>query len=155
MIRNFPDQIKIEMLESTVDWTDRKNIFIGAIKYVIKGREDEPNKESELEETSIERLSEILIREIENRMPKHCRQCNMYYVVNPTNCPELHCMGCKVGMHDCTKMNLMKGRPGIKWLCETCEPIFNTHYLTKFDSAAIFKGFEINNVHKTVNKVTE
>ena len=155
VIRNFPDQIKKEMLESTVDWTERKNIFIGAIKYVIKGREDEPNKESELEETSIERLSEILIREIENRMPKHCRQCNMYYAVNPTDCPELHCMGCKVGMHDCTKMNLMKGRPGIKWLCETCEPMFNTHYLSKFDSLAIFEGFETNNLHKTVNKVTE
>ena len=155
VIRNFPDQIKKEMLESTVDLIERKNMFIGAIKYVIKGR-DEPSKESELEEASIERLSEILIREIENRMPKSCRQCNKYYIVKPTDCPELHCMGCKVGMHDCTKMNLMKGRPGIKWLCETCEPIFTMHYLPKFDSTAIFEGFEINNLHNnTVNKVKE
>ena len=141
VIRNFPEQIKKEMLESTVDLIERKNMFKGAIKYVIKGREDEPSKESELEELSIERLSEILIREIENRMPKNCRQCKKYYIVKPTDCPELHCMGCKVGMHDCTKMNLMKGRPGIKWLCETCEPVFTTHYLSKFDSVAIFEGF--------------
>ena len=35
VIRNFPDQIKKEMLESTVDLIERKNMFIGAIKYVI------------------------------------------------------------------------------------------------------------------------
>ena len=155
VIRNFPDQIKKEMLESTVGWKEREKMFIGAIKYVIKGREDEQNKENELEGTNIEQLSEILIREIENRMPKYCRKCNMYYIVKPTDRPELHCMWCKVGMHDCTKMNMMKGRPGIKWLCETCEPLFNTHYLSKFDSAAIFEGFDINKVHNSVNKVTE
>ena len=144
IIRNFPEQIKKEMLESTVDLIERKNMFKGAIKYVIKGREDEPSKESELEELSIERLSEILIREIENRMPKNCRQCKMYYIVKPTDCPELHCMGCKVGMHDCTTMNEMKDRAGIKWLCETCEPIFNIHYLPKLDPIAIFEGFNLH-----------
>ena len=155
VIRNFPDQIKKEMLESTVGWKEREKMFIGAIKYVTKGREDEPDKENELEETNIERLSEVLIREIENRMPKYCRKCSMYYIVKPTDCPELHCMWCKVGMHDCTRMNMMKGRPGIKWLCETCEPRFNTHYLSKLDSAAIFEGFDVSKLHSSANKVTE
>ena len=155
VIRNFPDQIKKEMLESTVDWVERKNIFIETIKYVIKGREDEPNKKSELEEASIERLSEILIREIENRMPKYCRKCDKYYKVKPTDCPQLHCMLCKVGMHDCIKMSMMKDRPGIKWLCEICEPKFNTHYLPKFDSAAIFEGFETHKPHNKANENTE
>ena len=158
VIRNYPDQIKKDMLESTVGLIQRESMFIAAIKYVIKGREDEENKENELEGANIERLSEILIREIENRMPKHCRKCNMHYIVEPTDCPELHCMWCKVGMHDCTKMKFMKGRPGIKWLCESCEPVFNTHYLSKFDFAAIFEGFEVQNppnTTKTAKKVAE
>ena len=49
-------------------------------------------------------------------------------------------------MHDCTEMNEMKDRPGIVWLYESCEPIFNTHYLPKLDPIAGFEGFNMNPV---------
>ena len=155
VIRNFPDQIKKEMLECSVNWLNRNKVFIEAIKHVIKGREDEQTKEKELEKTCIERLSEILIKEIENRMPKHCRKCEMNYIVKPTDSPELHCMWCQIGMHDCTVLNQMKETPGVKWLCGVCEPIFNTHFLAKLDPVAIFEGFDISNLAKSPNKALE
>ena len=155
VIRNFPDQIKKEMLEFSSEWVNKKQIFIDAISCVTSVRKDDHNNEKELKEICLERLSEILIREVENRMPKYCRKCKVHYIVKPIDCPELHCMWCKVGMHDCTKMNQMKDRPGIKWLCETCEPIFNTHYLTKLDPVAIFEGFELRKPPSTTNKVVE
>ena len=57
------------MFDCSANWLNRNKLFIEAIKHVIKGREDEHTKEKELEKTCIERLSEILIKEIENRMP--------------------------------------------------------------------------------------
>ena len=144
VIRIFPEQIMKEMLECSKDWINRKEIFIGAINYVMHGRKDVQNMVLEQSEMCIEKLSESLVREIENRMPKYCRKCQQHYIVKFNDCPEIHCMWCKVGMHDCTTMNEMKDRAGIKWLCETCEPIFNTHYLPKLDPIAIFEGFNLH-----------
>ena len=144
VIRIFPEQIKKEMLDCSKNWTNRKEIFIGAINYVMHGRKDAQNMVLEQSEMCIEKLSESLVREIENRMPKYCRTCQQYYIVKFNDCPEIHCMWCKVGMHDCTTMNEMKDRAGIKWLCETCEPVFNTHYLPKLDPIAIFEGFNLH-----------
>ena len=144
VIRNFPEQIKQEMLDLSIEWSNKREIFIGAINFVIHGRKYENNKKNEFKEISTERLSELLVREIENRMPKYCRKCKEHYIVKINDCPELHCMWCRVGMHDCTEMNEMKDRPGIVWLCETCEPIFNTHYLPKLDPIACFEGFNSN-----------
>ena len=146
VIRNFPEQIKLEMLDLCAEWSNRREIFIEAINSVNHNRKDNNNRKEELKELCIERLCELLVREIENRMPKHCRKCNEHYIIRLNDCPELHCMWCRVGMHDCTEMNEMKGRPGIVWLCETCEPIFNTHYLPKLDPIAGFEGFNMNPV---------
>ena len=145
VIRNFPEQIKQEMLDLSAEWPNKREIFIGAINFVIHSRKDDNNnRKEELNEKCTERLCELLVREIENRMPQHCRKCKEYYTVKLNDCPELHCMWCRVGMHDCTEMNEMKDRPGILWLCETCEPIFNTHYLPKLDPIAGFEGFNSN-----------
>ena len=156
VIRNFPDQIKQDMLDFSAEWLEKKEIFIKAINFIIPDRKDSKSKKTkELEEMCIERLCELLVREIENRMPKYCRKCKEHYIVKLKDCPEIHCMWCKVGMHDCTEMNSMKERPGILWLCETCEPIFNIHYLPKLDQIAGFEGFNLNQVPSKRIQVTD
>ena len=53
-------------------WANKKDAYIGAINYIIHGRQYTRDKKEQLKDKGIERLREILIREIENRMPKHC-----------------------------------------------------------------------------------
>ena len=152
VIRNFPEQIKKEMLEISEKWENRNKIFIGAISYIIHGRKDSEVMENEIKDMGIEKLSEKLIREIENRMPKFCRHCKEWYLVKLDDYPEIHCMWCRVGIHDRTKIGLAKDTPGIKWLCETCEPVFDKHFLPKLDQVAFFEGFTINNSNININK---
>ena len=139
VIRAFPDQIKKEMLEFSFEWVNRKKILIEAINYVRYGKKDHHENEQQLREISIEKLTEIFIIEIENRMPKFCQYCKQHYIVDIRDSPDINCMWCKVGMHDCISLNELKNRPGFKWLCESCEPSFNVQYLAKLDPAvAIF-----------------
>ena len=78
LMRSCPEKIRQEMLDQSKDWNNRKEIFIGAINYVEHGRQDTRN--SKLEQLEIDSLCDILIREIENRMPEHCTQCNDWYI---------------------------------------------------------------------------
>merc|ERR1711955_29406 len=78
IMRSCPEKIRQEMLDQSKDWNNRKEIFIGAINYVEHGRQDTRN--SKLEQLELDSLCDILIREIENRMPEHCTQCNDWYV---------------------------------------------------------------------------
>ena len=140
VIKDFPDQIKKEMLEFSFEWVNRKKILIESINYVRYGKKDHHDNEQKLRETNIERLTEIFVIEIENRMPKFCQYCKQHYIVDISDSPEMHCMWCRVGMHDCIGLNELKNRPGFKWLCESCEPAFNIQYLAKLDPAvAIFE----------------
>ena len=144
IIRSSPDHIKQTMLECSEKWENKKNVYIGAINYIAHGRQEERGMEEQLKERSLESLCEILTREIENRMPKHCGTCEARYIVKLNDKPVIHCMWCKVGMHDCTESNNgIKNGKGIKWLCKTCEPVFNKYFLPKLDQAAFFEGFEI------------
>ena len=144
IIRSSPDHIKQTMLECSEWWESGKNTYIGAINYMAQGRQEKSSIEEKLEEKSLEELCEILIREIENRMPKHCGQCDEYYMVQLKNTPMIYCMWCKVGMHDCMENNKGIGNiKGIKWLCNACDPVFTKHILPKMDPVASFEGFEI------------
>lgn len=149
VIRNSPDYIKEQMLDCSREWENRKDTFIGTINYIVHGSQNSMEKEEQMQVMGIERLSETLIREIENRMPKYCRKCEEWYTVKLVDTPEMHCMWCKVGMHDCTEMNELSKYPGIKWLCEKCDPPFINHYLPKIDHEAFFDGFKME---KTKNK---
>ena len=111
--------------------------------------------DEQLNERSLDALCEILTREIENRMPKPCGKCKEWYVVRLKDKPVIHCMWCKVGMHDCTESKGIKNCKGIKWLCTTCEPIFNKHFLPKLDKAAFFEGFAIEKIFNKENKNVE
>ena len=155
IIRSSPDHIKQTMLECSDKWENKKNIYIGAINYIVHGRKEESSRDEQLKERSLEELCEILTREIENRMPKPCGKCKEVYIVRLMDKPVIHCMWCKVGMHDCTETKGIENCNGIKWLCVACEPIFNKHFLPKLDKAAFFEGFEIEKVINKVNKSVE
>ena len=93
VIRSFPDQIKQDMLDLTAEWSEKKEIFIKAINFMIpdrKGREN--NNTQKLKEMCVEGLCELLVRGIENRMPKYCRKCKEHYIVKLEDCPEIRFM---------------------------------------------------------------
>ena len=144
IIRNFPEHIKQEMMKCSQEWENKKEICIGAINYVAHGRQIEQENVKQMQEKEMEILIEMLIREIENRMPKHCRKCDEWYIVKLSDTPQMHCIWCKVGMHDCVEIKEMKDNPGIKWFCEKCNPIFIKHIQPKLDRAAFFEGFGVN-----------
>ena len=57
------------MLECSVKWENSKEIFMGAISYIIHNRQNNDYNEEQMKDMRMDRLSEILIKEIENRMP--------------------------------------------------------------------------------------
>ena len=154
VIRNSTDYIKEQMLDCSDKWENRKEIFMGAISYIIHSRQDK-YKEEQLKEMETDRLSEILTTEIENRMPTYCRKCEEWYIVQFNDQPEMHCMWCRVGIHDCEEMNEMNKYPGMKWLCTKCEPIFIKHFLPKLDQFSLFQGFSPNENTDKISKVVK
>ena len=114
VFRNFPDLIKRDTLNCCKDWINKKETFIGAINYIEHRKQD--TRKSKLEQLELDSLCDILIREIDNRMPNHCNQCNNWYIVWLSDKPEIHCMWCKVGKHDCIKVNETLEDQGFKWL---------------------------------------
>ena len=130
ILRGSPDIINQHMLTCSEQWKNKKDIYIGAISYIEHGRQEVRNKKKQLKDMGLERLREILIREIENRMPTHCKRCEEWYIVKLNNMPEIHCMWCKVGMHNCIEINEIMN-PGIKWLCDKCEPVFTKLFFAK------------------------
>ena len=132
--------IKQETLEYCKKWANKKEIFIGAINYIEHGKQ--VTRKTKLEQLDVDSLCDILIKEIENRMPVHCRQCDEWYIVRLDDKPEIHCMWCQVGKHDCTKTNDSLDKQRFKWLCGKCEPVFTKHFLPKLDQIATFEGFE-------------
>merc|ERR1711874_440597 len=112
---------------------------------VVHGRKDGKEKEEQMQEFEIEELREILIREIENRMPTHRGTCKQWYIVKLRDTPDIHCMWCRIGIYDCVELNEVKNVQGLKWLCNKCESIFAKHIFTKLDHAASFTGFDNNN----------
>ena len=154
VIRNSTDYIKEQMLDCSDKWENRKEIFMGAISYIIHSRQDK-YKEEQLKEMETDRLSEILTTEIENRMPTYCRKCEEWYIVQFNDQPEMHCMWCRVGIHDCEEMNELNKYPGMKWLCTKCEPIFIKHFLPKLDQFSLFQGFSTNENTDKISKVVK
>ena len=153
IIRTCPEKIRQQMLNRCKDWKYKKETFIGAINYIEHGRQDTRN--TKLDKLELDSLCDILIREIDNRMPNHCNQCNEWYIVRLSDKPEIHCMWCKVGKHDCIEVNEILEDQGFKWLCGTCEPVFTKHFLPKLERTASFEGFIESVTKKSDTKKSE
>ena len=76
VLRECPDQAIEMMIKTSAEWTERKEKFIKAINYM-----NYEENEEELENNSIENLSEILLTEIINRISCYCNQCEKYYFI--------------------------------------------------------------------------
>merc|ERR1712215_618763 len=140
VLRECPDQAIEMMIKRSVEWSERKEKFIKAIKYMNYGE-----NEKELESKSIENLSEILLTEIINRMSCFCNQCEQYYYIEiQDEKPKIRCMRCKIGRHACDKTNVDKilSEAGLYWFCDECNQQFKIEYLNKLDKNAHFKGFK-------------
>merc|ERR1712215_175390 len=120
--------------------TERKEKFIKAINYVKYGE-----NEKELENNSIENLSEILVTGIMNRMSCYCNQCEKYYLIEiQDEEPKIRCMRCKIGRHACDDINVDKilSEAGLYWFCDECNQQYILEYINKLDKNTHFKGFK-------------
>ena len=117
--RDCPDQAIEMMNKISTGWTERKKKFIKAINFVRCGE-----IEKELENESVELLSEILITEIMNRMSSYCNQCENYYFVEIDDAePKIRCMRCKIGRHACSNVdidNIILSEAVLYWICDEC-----------------------------------
>jgi len=153
VLRECPDQAIEMMIKRSAEWTERKEKFIKAINYMNYGE-----NEKELENNSIENLSEILLTEIINRMSCYCNQCDQYYFIEiKDEKPKIRCMRCKMGRHACDNTNVDKilSEAGLYWFCDECNQQFKLEYLNKLDKNAHFKGFKGAKENNEKEKVKE
>ena len=75
-----PETIQSHMIKFSKNLENEKEAYLGAISYVIYRKQDEKDYEK-MKNLEIESLSETLVRELENRMPIHCKKCNKWYKV--------------------------------------------------------------------------
>ena len=151
VLRGDIDMMKRHMLDVSESWIDKEKSFKMAISYVV-------NDENEILETNIGDLAESLIAAIENRMPTFCKDCENWYTVGRKNKPRMFCTWCKVGMHNCKKVNGIEELKGIRWFCNVCIDLFTEQIQPKLSRSKniIFKGFEeknkeLKNATKEVN----
>ena len=140
-IRNNPEYIKEQMIECSIDWENRTDVFKGAISYIVHNSQIGRYNVEKIKDLGTDILSAILTREIENRMPTFCEKCEKWYIVGFGDHPAMHCMWCRVGIHDCEDLSISSKYPGMKWLCKICEPKFTEHFLPKLDPFSLFDGF--------------
>jgi len=153
VLRECPDQAIEMMIKTSAKWTERKEKFIKAINYM-----NYEENENELENNSIENLSEILLTEIINRMSCYCNQCDQYYYIGiKDEIPKIRCMRCKMGRHACDNTNVDKilSEAGLYWFCDECNQQFKLEYLNKLDKNAHFKGFKGAKENNEKEKVKE
>merc|ERR1712002_695707 len=140
VLRECPDQATEMMIKISDEWPERKEKFIKAKNYVKYGE-----NEKELENDSIENLSEILITEIMNRMSCYCNQCEKYYFIEiQDEEPKIRCMRCKIGKHACDDINVDKilSEADLYWFCDECIQQFILEYINKLDKNGYLKCFK-------------
>lgn len=134
--------MKKHMLDISGFGEDNVFIFKLAIKFVA-------DDDTEIDETDIGELAEILLAAIRTRMTKYCNDCKNWYIVGRENRPKMFCTWCKVGMHDCLDACNDEKRQGIKWFCSECDEQFTKQIASQINKFRniIFKGFEENEIH--------
>lgn len=130
------DMMKKHMLDTSDKWKDKEDRFKAAIMYIL-------NDYKECEEKNVGDLAEILIAAIENRMPKFCKDCSLWYIVGRNDKPKMFCTWCKVGKHDCKQVTGIEEINGMKWFCKECNELFTEQIQPKMRKLKniIFEGF--------------
>ena len=128
LIREETDLLRKHLITCCECWDNKEESIREAIRFVWP--------EIDLEIDSIDdlgKLADILLLSIETLMPKHCKECEEYYIVNRTNKPIIRCMWCRGGAHDCIDRGNKEKLRGMTWLCRTCNDVINNQILTKID----------------------
>ena len=67
-----------------------------------------------------EDLITLLIHAINSKMPKWCTECHDWYRFEEGCKPQIKCMFCSLGMHNCNSIEESIIRRGLKWVCSGC-----------------------------------
>ena len=106
---------------------------------------------SDINESDLEELADLLIASIRNRMAKYCCDCMCFYIVDREKKPRKFCSLCNVGMHDCTIESTDLTRKGDMWFCYNCHNQFSKQIkpqMMKKYRNVIFKGFKLGETDK-------
>ena len=141
------DLMKKHMLEVSETWKEKEKVFKRAIRYIL-------NNDKGIKETNIGDLAEMLLQAIENRMPKYCLDCDKWYVARRGSKPKIFCTWCKVGMHNCKKIDGIEKLNGFRWFCKECDEQFLQQFQPKMVKIknTNFKGFNKNEDIMNQNK---
>ena len=138
------EMMKKHMLEASENWSEKESKYKSAIKFVV-------NDEKVIEETDIGELAEMLLGDIVNRTTKYCNDCRNWYMVGRENKPRIFCTWCKVGKHDCKKLNEIEKIHGLQWFCSECNELFTLKLQPQMKRSTcmnknIFKGFKESDI---------
>merc|ERR1739842_96999 len=65
--------------------------------------------------------------------PKHCKECDDFYIFSKSDKPAIRCMWCKGGAHDCIDRGNKEKLKGMFWMCRICNDVMNRQILPKID----------------------
>ena len=116
MYESKVEMIKSHMLDISGYGNDGISIYKQTIKFVT-------NDNTDINETDVGELAEILIAAIKNRMTKYSEDCFKRYIERGDK-PKKFCIMCKVGQHDCSPENNEVMKTGYKWFCIECNEQF-------------------------------
>ena len=132
-------------------WNMKEQKIIEAIEYI-----NEEAKNKAISEMNYEDLITLLIHEITNKMPKWCTECQDWYKFEEGFKPQLKCMFCSVGMHNCNVTDESLIRRGLNWVCSGCSN--NENYQANIEKVKfqMIKGLIYRNDKKNeANKASE
>ena len=128
LIREETDMMKGHIITCCENWDNKEEILREAIRNVwpevdigIDNMED------------FKKLADILLLSIETLMPKHCKECDDFYIVSKSDKPAIRCMWCKGGAHDCIDRGNKEKLKGMFWMCRICNDVMNRQILPKID----------------------
>ena len=128
LIREETDMMKGHIITCCENWDNKEEILREAIRNVW------PEVDIEIDNIEdFKKLADILLLSIETLMPKHCKECDDFYIVGKSDKPAIRCMWCKGGAHDCIDRGNKEKLKGMFWMCRICNDVMNRQILPKID----------------------
>ena len=143
LIREETDLLKKHILACCENWDNKEESIREAIRHVWPEIDIDIDTINDKDE-----LTDVLLISLETLMPKQCKECDDFYIVNRGNKNIIRCMWCKGGAHDCIDRGNKEKLTGMFWLCKSCNFIMNKHILPKI---SLEKKMEIANKETEIN----
>ena len=133
---------RTNMEECIQTWHMKEQKIIETIGYM-----NDEVEEDEIRQMNCEDLLTLLIHQINNKMPKWCTECHDWYSWEKGSKPQVKCIVCNLGMHDCNTISNHILTRGFKWLCGDCS---ENEYCED-----VLKTVRFRLMQKEVNKIKE